>query len=212
MAQVVSVNVGMPREFAWAGIGRTSIDKQPVSGVVQVGRLGLEGDQVSDTKHHGGVDQAVYAFAREDLDRWATELGRDVRNGQFAENLTTRGIDVNGAEVGERWRVGSTVLEIAMVRIPCNDFKSWQRVNGFDDRAWVRRFTLTGRPGPFLRVIQEGEVRAGDDLVVLHQPGHGVTVSMMFRALTTEPALLPDLLKVDNLAGVARRKVLSFVR
>jgi len=212
MAQVVSVNVGMPRELAWAGIGRTSIDKQPVSGVVQVGRLGLEGDQVSDTKHHGGVDQAVYAFAREDLDRWATELGRDVRNGQFAENLTTRGIDVNGAEVGERWRVGSTVLEIAMVRIPCNDFKSWQRVNGFDDRAWVRRFTLTGRPGPFLRVIQEGEVRAGDDLVVLHQPGHGVTVSMMFRALTTEPALLPDLLKVDNLAGVARRKVLSFVR
>jgi len=211
MAQVVSVNVGMPREFAWAGIGRTSIDKQPVSGVVQVGRLGLEGDQVSDTKHHGGVDQAVYAFAREDLDRWATELGRDVRNGQFAENLTTRGIDVNGAEVGERWRVGSTVLEIAMVRIPCNDFKSWQRVNGFDDRAWVRRFTLTGRPGPFLRVIQEGEVRAGDDLVVLHQPGHGVTVSMMFRALTTEPALLPDLLKVDKLAGVARRKALSFV-
>ena len=212
MAQVVSVNVGMPREFAWAGIGRSSIDKQPVGGVVQVGRLGLEGDQVSDTKHHGGVDQAVYAFAREDLDRWAAELGRDVRNGQFAENLTTRGIDVNGAEVGERWRVGSTVLEIAMVRIPCNDFKSWQRVNGFDDRAWVRRFTLTGRPGPFLRVIQEGEVRAGDDLVVLHQPGHGVTVSMMFRALTTEPALLPDLLKVDNLAGVARRKVLSFVR
>ncbi len=211
MAQVISVNVGMPREFAWAGIGRTSIDKQPVSGVVHVGRLGLEGDQVSDTKHHGGVDQAVYAFAREDLDWWAGELGRDVRDGQFAENLTTRGIDVNEAEVGERWLVGSTLLEIAMVRIPCNDFKNWQRVNGYDDRAWVKRFAQQGRPGPFFRVIEEGEVRAGDDLTVVHQPGHGVTVSMMFRALTTEPTLLPELLKVDNLAGVARRKALSFV-
>ena len=209
MAQVVSVNAGMPREFEWAGIGRTSIDKQPVSGVVQVGRLGLEGDQVSDTRHHGGIDQAVYAFAREDLDFWAAELGRDVRNGHFAENLTTVGIDVNDAEVGERWSVGSTVLEIAMVRIPCNDFKNWQRVNGFDDRAWVKRFAQRGRPGPFLRVIQEGQVQAGDDLVVVHQPGHGVTVSMMFRALTTEPALLPELLKVDNLAGVARRKALA---
>ena len=102
-----------------------------------------------------------------------------------------------------------TVLEIAMVRIPCNDFKNWQRVNGFDDRAWVKRFAQRGRPGPFLRVIQEGQVQAGDDLVVVHQPGHGVTVSIMFRALTTEPGLLPELLKVDNLAGVARRKALA---
>ena len=211
MAKVVSVNVGMPKEYAWAGIGRTSIDKQPVSGVVEVGRLGLEGDQVSDTKYHGGTDQAVYAFAREDLDWWAAELGREVRNGQFAENLTTCGIDVNEAEVGERWMVGSTLLEIAMVRIPCNDFKNWQRVNGFDDRAWVKRFALQGRPGPFLRVIQEGELRAGDDLTVVHRPGHGVSVSMMFRALTTEPGLLPELLKVENLASVARRKALSFV-
>ena len=99
-----------------------------------------EGDQVGDTKHHGGVDQAVYAFAREDLDWWEGELGREIRDGQFAENLTTRGIDVNEAEVGERWRVGSALLEVAMVRIPCNDFKNWQRLNGYDDRAWVKRF------------------------------------------------------------------------
>ena len=114
-----------PREAAWAGIGRTSIDKQPVAGPVLARRLGLDGDQVSDTRHHGGVDQAVYAFAREDLDCWAGELGQEIRDGQFGENLTTLGIDVNEAEVGERWRIGDALLEVASVRIPCNDFKCW---------------------------------------------------------------------------------------
>ena len=211
MGQVISTNVGTPREAAWAGIGRTSIDKQPVSGPVPVSRLGLHGDQVSDTKYHGGVDQAVYAFAREDLDWWAAELGGEIRDGQFAENLTTRGIDVNEAEVGERWRIGSTVLEVAMVRIPCNDFKNWQRLNGFDDRAWVRRFAERGRPGAYLRVIQEGELQAGDDIFVVHQPGHGVTISTMFRAMTVDRTLLPELFKIDNLARVARRRAESYI-
>ena len=122
MAQVLSVNAGKVLDAPWAGLGRTAMDKRPVSGVVRAHRLGLEGDQVGDTQFHGGVDQAVYAFAREDLDWWAGELGREIRNGQFAENLTTRGIDVNEAEVGERWQVGTATFEIAMVRIPCNDF------------------------------------------------------------------------------------------
>ena len=122
MAQVISVNVGKVLDAPWAGLGHTAMDKRPVSGVVRAHRLGLEGDQVGDTQFHGGVDQAVYAFAREDLDWWAGELGREIRNGQFAENLTTRGIDVNEAEVGERWQVGTATFEIAMVRIPCNDF------------------------------------------------------------------------------------------
>jgi MOSC domain-containing protein YiiM len=112
--------------------------------------------------------------------------------------------------VGERWLVGTALLEVAMVRIPCNDFKSWQRLSGYDDRAWVRRFAEQARPGPYLRVIHEGEVEAGDDLVVVHQPGHGVTVSTMFKALTTERPLLPALLRVENLATVARREVESY--
>ncbi len=206
MAQVISVNVGTPVEQSWAAIGRTAIDKQPVPTLVRVERLGLEGDQVADAKHHGGLDQAVYAFAREDLDWWEGELGHEIRNGQFAENLTTRGIDVNEAEVGERWQIGTALFEVAMVRIPCNDFKNWQRVNGYVDRAWVRRFTEVGRPGPYLRVVVPGELAVGDDLTVVHQPGHGVTVSTMFRALTTEHSLLPELLRIDNLAAVARRK------
>ena len=211
MAQVISVNVGKVREAAWAGLGRTAMDKQPVRGVVPVTRLGLEGDQVGDTKYHGGIDQAVYAFAREDLDWWEAELGQEIRDGQFAENLTTRGIDVNEAEVGERWRIGTATFELAMVRIPCNDFKSWQQLSGYDGTGWVRRFAQQARPGPYLRVIQEGEIQAGDDLEVVHQPGHGVTISTMFRALTIERRLLPELAKVDNLAREARAKLDAFV-
>ena len=211
MAQVCSVNVGRVRDASWAALGRTAMDKQPVSGPVRAFTLGLDGDQVGDTKFHGGVDQAVYAFAREDLDWWAAELGREIRDGQFAENLTTRGIDVNEAEVGERWQVGTVTFEVAMVRIPCNDFKNWQGRNGYEDRGWVKRFTQQARPGPYVRVVQQGELQAGDELTVVHQPGHGVTVSTMFRAMTTERSLLPELLRVDGLAAEARRVAEKYV-
>jgi len=201
---VISVNVGRPREADWAGIGRTAMDKRPVTGPVAVRSLGVDGDQVGDTKHHGGVDQAVYAFAREDLDWWAGELGQEIRDGMFAENLTTQGIDVNAAEVGERWRIGTVELEVCSVRIPCNDFKNWMGLGGYDNQRWVKRFAEVGRPGPYLRVVTEGELAAGDELTVVHRPGHGVTVSTMFRALTTEAELLLDLLKVDGLVAQAR--------
>ena len=211
MAQVISVNLGTPRPADWADLGRTSIDKRPTAGVVRAHRLGLDGDQVADTKYHGGPDQAVYAFSREELDWWERELDHEIRDGQFGENLTVRGHDVDEAEVGERWQIGTAVLEVASVRIPCNDFKSWQRVNGYDDRAWVKRFAQHGRPGPYLRVVQDGELQAGDDLTVVHQPGHGVTVSTMFRAMTTERSLLPELLQVEDLALVPRRLAEQYV-
>jgi MOSC domain-containing protein YiiM len=210
-ACLVSVNVGRPEPWSWAAIGRSSIRKQQVAGPVLVTTVGLDGDQVSDTRHHGGADQAVYAFAREDLDRWADLLGRPVPDGQFGENLTTQGIDVNEAEVGERWAIGSAVFEVASVRIPCDDFKGWLGHSGFDNAGWVKRFTAEGRPGPYLRVVEEGLVEAGDPIDVVRRPGHGVTVSMMFRALTTERALLPRLLVVDDLVEGARRKAEAYV-
>lgn len=207
---VVSVNVGLPREAEWAGIGRTSIHKTPVRGPVACRTLGLDGDQVSDTKHHGGPDQAVYAFAREDLDLWAERLGRPVPDGHFGENLTTGGIDVNEAEVGERWRIGTALLEIALIRTPCNDFKSWLGLSGYDNRAWVKRFAAEARPGPYLRVVEEGTLRAGDEITVVHRPGHGVTVSEMFRALNLDRSLLPRLRLVDGLAATARTVVEAY--
>ncbi|WP_395692780.1 MOSC domain-containing protein [Nocardioides sp.] len=214
MPSLVSVNVGMPRPAEWAGIGSTAMDKRPVPGPVRVRARGLDGDQVGDTQHHGGVDQAVYVFAREDLDWWAAELGQDLRDGMFAENLTTAGIDVNEAEVGERWRIGGAqgpLLEVASVRIPCNDFKNWMGLGGYDNRAWVKRFAQVGRPGPYLRVLEEGDVRPGDDLTVVHRPGHGVSVSTMFRALTTDADLLPRLLVVEDLVDEARRAAQRYV-
>lgn len=196
--RVVSVNAGKIRDEEWAGrMRRTAIDKRPVTGPVAVHRLGVAGDEIADTRHHGGLHQAVYAFAQEDLDFWTEQLGERVPPGTFGENLTTVGLDVNQAVLGERWRIGSVLLEVCEVRIPCSVFKNWMGVAGFDATAWLKRFTAHGRPGPYLRVLEEGSLQAGDPVVVEHRPGHGVTVATMFRAFTTDRALLPRLLEVD---------------
>lgn len=196
-ARLLSVNVGKPFDAEWAGnLKRTAIVKTQVEGPVAVHTLGVEGDQVADTKFHGGVYQAVYAFAREDLDLWSERLGLHVPNGQFGENLTTEGIDVNEALVGEQWQIGSVIVEVADVRIPCSVFQNYMGLQGFDQSKWIKRFTQEGRPGPYLKVIQEGTLAAGDELTVVHKPDHDITVTTMFRALTTERDLLPRLLEV----------------
>ena len=207
-----SVNVGLAQDAPWAGIGRTAIDKSPVTGPVEVRELGLAGDQVCDLRHHGGADQAVYAYAREDLDRWESVLGAEIHDGQFGENLTTLGIDVNESEIGERWAVGTVELEVSAVRTPCNDFRVWMGLTGYDNTAWVKRFAADGRPGPYLRVTRPGVVAAGDEISVVHRPGHGITAAVMFRALTGEPALLPGLLGLPALGEKARRRVQKRLR
>lgn len=209
---VTSVNVGQPESVGFAGrFGRTAIRKHAVTGPVAVHALGVAGDRVANTKHHGGVHQAVYAFAQEDLDFWAGELGRPVEPGRFGENLTTLGIDVNEAVLGERWRVGTVLLEVCEVRIPCSVFKGWMGVSGYDDARWVRRFAAVGRPGPYLRVLEPGTLSAGDPLVVEHRPDHDVTVSTMFRALTTERSLLPRLSGLDRIDPQAREEAAAYV-
>ncbi|SEH01093.1 MOSC domain-containing protein YiiM [Nonomuraea solani] len=206
--KVLSVNVGRPRPNPWKGLGLTGIDKRPVTGPVAVtapgpkgtGAVGLAGDRVHDVKHHGGSDQAVYAYAREDLDGWEAEFGRSLTNGIFGENLTTLGLDVNGALIGERWRIGpEVVLEVSCARIPCATFQGWLERDG-----WIKRFTRAARPGAYLRVVEPGEIRAGDAVEVVHRPGHDVTVALVFRAMTLEPDLLPRLLAADALPAEGR--------
>ncbi|GAB2948368.1 MOSC domain-containing protein [Streptomyces heilongjiangensis] len=176
----------------------TGIDKRPVAGPVRVaapgpkgvGGSGLAGDAVCNRRHHGGNDQAVYAFAREDLDAWERELGRALPNGSFGENLTTEGLDISGALIGERWRIGAeVVLEITAGRVPCLTF---QRHLG--ERGWVRRFAEKAEPGAYLRVVRPGEIRAGDPIEIVHRPDHDVTVALAFRATMNERELLPRLL------------------
>jgi MOSC domain-containing protein YiiM len=158
------------------------------------GAGGVAGDAVCDLRHHGGTDQAVYAFAREDLDFWERELGRPLGNGAFGENLTTSGLDVSGAKIGERWRIGGElVLEVTSGRIPCRTFASW-----LGEKGWVKRFTRQSAPGAYLRVIEPGEIRAGDPIEIVHRPDHEVTVDLAFRAETTERTLLPKALAAGD--------------
>ncbi|MGW5767658.1 MOSC domain-containing protein [Streptomyces longwoodensis] len=196
--------------------GLTGIDKRPVDHPVLVtapgpkgtGGSGLAGDAVCDLRHHGGDDQAVYAVAREDLDAWERELGRPLANGSFGENLTTEGLDVSDALIGERWQVGAElVLEVTGGRIPCRTFQGH-----LGERGWVRRFTQKGATGAYLRVIVPGEIRAGDAIRVVHRPGHGVTARMEFRATTTERDLLPRLLDAgEALHPEARTQARKYV-
>lgn len=199
--RVLSVNVGRLVSTAHSDSGVTGIDKTPVECAevrrpgAERGVSGLVADRIGDARHHGGDDQAVYAYAREDLDAWQDALGRPLPNGTFGENLTTAGLDVTGALIGERWRVGAGVLlEVATVRIPCRTFAGW-----LGERGWVRRFTERAVPGAYLRVVRPGVVTPGDAVVVVSRPEHGVTVGVAFRALTLEPELLPRLAAADAL-------------
>lgn len=154
----------------------TAIDKRPLAGAVDVGHLGVRGDVQADREDHGGPDKAVYAYAQEEVDHWTGVLQRDLPPGLFGENLRTAGVDVDGAEVGERWRVGERLeLEVTMARTPCQTF-----ARHLGEERWVRRFTERGRPGAYLRVLVPGMVRAGDPVEVLSRPGHGVTTSAFF--------------------------------
>jgi MOSC domain-containing protein YiiM len=202
MAKVDSVNLGRPRPNPHKEVGWTGIGKQPTDGPVEVRApgpkstglgSGLVGDFIGDGKHHGGDDQAVYAFQREDLDEWERRLGRELPNGFFGENLTTIGLDINNARIGERWRIGDeVVLQVTAPRIPCATFRGWM-----GEKAWAKIFTAAGRPGAYLKVLTPGAIRAGDPIEVIDRPDHDVTVSLLFKATTTERELLPQLLAAE---------------
>lgn len=178
----------------------TAIDKRPVRGSVAVHRLGVAGDRQCDTRNHGGPDQAVYVYAREDAQWWERELARPLPPGSFGENVTTSGVDVTGAVIGERWRIGTVELQLVWPRIPCRTFAAF-----WDVRDLVRRFTAHGAPGVYCRVLVEGELAAGDPVSLLHRPAHGVTVGEVFRARSGERALVPRMLEAAELPAEAHR-------
>ncbi|GHH34485.1 MOSC domain-containing protein [Lentzea cavernae] len=202
MPVVLSLNVAqraVPADHTRAG--STGIDKRPVDGPLRISPVGpkgsagsgVAGDSIADLTVHGGEYQAVYGYAREDLDWWQSELDVPLHNGQFGENLTTQGIDHTNALVGEHWRIGTALLEVTGPRIPCRTFAEF-----LGQRGWVKRFTRQARPGAYFRVLEAGLAGPGDEITVVHRPAHDVTVELFFRAVTTEAALLPRLLAAGD--------------
>ncbi len=200
IGQVISVNTGRAVQADWAArLDRTAMDKRPVtspSWPVAVRRLGLDGDEQADLDNHGGPEQAVYVYAREDLDWWGDELGRDLRDGLFGENITSTGLDVTSALIGERWRLGTALVQVTACRIPCATFRNFT-----GEKGWVKRFAQAARPGAYLRVLTEGVVSPGDAITVLSRPAERVTVGEAMLAFYGDATIMRRLLLVPERGG-----------
>jgi MOSC domain-containing protein YiiM len=201
VGQVLSVNVGPVREFDYGGRpAKSAIWKSPALGRIAARGVNLAGDEQADRKAHGGPDKAVYAYAVEDVRWWEQEVGRALAYGEFGENLTTAGIEVNTARVGERWEIGTTVLEVSEPRIPC-----WRLGVRMNDKLFPRRFSEAVRPGAYLRIVVEGEVGAGDEIRVVERPAHDLTIREVFRIYTRDRAEAERLLAVPRMSESWRR-------
>lgn len=204
---IISVNVGKGVARTYASGPVTAIDKRPVD-LIEVrdpgpkhGGLGsgVVGDEVGDTRHHGGINQAVYAYAREDLDWWAEQLGRDLADGTFGENVTTIGVDCTHARIGELWRIGDVTLQVQGPRIPCATF-----AGHMGERGWVKRFTAEGRTGAYLSVVDPGVLRPGTPIAV-QRPDHDIDILLTFRAFMGDLAAARRVLDAKVLNEVEHR-------
>ncbi|MDP1712874.1 MAG: MOSC domain-containing protein [Candidatus Nanopelagicaceae bacterium] len=207
--EVISVNVTyLVHEDEWTGsVGRTGIDKRSVSGRVRLAENAVEGDVVADRKNHGGFDKAVYSYSREDANWWEDELGIPISNGRFGENLTTEGISINDAVIGERWSIGTAIVEVSQPRTPCRVFAGfWDRPN------LIKEFTNAGRSGAYLRIIEEGDVGAGDEIVIVGKPSHGITISDLFLARGEERSRIFEFLASSESSNTVRQWALNILK
>jgi MOSC domain-containing protein YiiM len=196
--RLLSVNLGVRRFGPFADARGTGIDKRPIDGRATVRTTGLGGDVVV----HGGLDQAAYAYASEDARFWAKELDRDIGAGWFGENLTTEGLDITNALIGEQWTIGTATFEVSGPRIPCRIFAGFHEIPDM-----IKRFTAHGAPGAYLRVVAEGDVSAGDRVEVTFRPDHQVTLGQAFGALTIHPDLISHVVNAPQLAATQLEKL-----
>jgi MOSC domain-containing protein YiiM len=206
--RIEAVNVGEPRPVEVNGhTVWTAIWKSPVEGRLTLRGVNLAGDDQADRTVHGGPDKAVYAYAIEDIDWWEAQINGTLGPGVFGENLTVRGLPVSEAVIGERWTVGTTLLEVAQPRLPC--FKLGLRM---DDPRFVKRFAAANRPGAYLRIVREGDIGRGDQIDVVSRPAHGVTSALVSRAILGEPELLAAALQAAELPAGLRAWMRKRVR
>ncbi len=189
--QVISTNVAVRRPDPSGRHEFSGIDKKPqdfielaAPGPHYGDGSGVRGDIIGDNKHHGGNDKAVYAYSREELDYWQSELSRPLASGGFGENLTTRGIDLSALLINQRLRIGTAVLEVSVPRQPCATFAGW-----LGERGWLKRWTARGDCGTYLRIISPGRIRPGDVIELDTPPSHGITMRMAFAAKMGDRAL-----------------------
>ena len=207
LGKVLSVNVGAVREFEYHGRpAKSGIWKSPVAGRIAARGVNLDGDDQADREAHGGPDKAIYAYAVEDARWWERKMGRPFAYGEFGENLTTEGIDVNQALVGERWEIGTTVVEISEPRIPC-----WRLGVRMNDPVFPRRFSEAMRPGAYLRIVVEGSVGAGDEIRVIARPGHDLTIRDVFRIYMRDHDEVERLLAVPQMSESWKRWATDFL-
>lgn len=172
VGKVLAVSVGRPQQVTRSGRpAETAIWKNNIDGQVRASGVNLEGDEQSDRQGHGGFDKAIYAYSEDDRLWWEHELGRPILRGGFGENLTIEGIDVTNAVVGERWRIGSVLVEVSEPRVPC-----WKLNLVMGEDRFIQRFNAGGRPGTYLRIIEEGLLGAGDEVTVVSRPSHDLTI------------------------------------
>jgi MOSC domain-containing protein YiiM len=205
--RLISVNVGTPKRIdTGQRIVETAIWKDPVEGRVKVRGVNLDGDRQADLTVHGGPNKAVYAYAIEETRRWEEELGRRFGVGAWGENLTTEGVDVSGAVLGERWRIGTTLLEVVQPRLPC--FKLALKM---EDRTFVRRFAQASRPGAYLKILEEGDIGAGDEIEISGRPDHGVDVRLVADAFMLDHSLIERAQQAPQLLDSLREQMAQLV-
>lgn len=173
--RVVSVNVGKPGPVQMGSRTKTTgIFKEPQAGRVPVAGVTVGDDVQVDRRYHGGPTQAVYAYAAEDYAWWEAELGAELAPGTFGENLTTRGMDVTNALIGEVWAINDVALQVTNPRMPCSTLRARMGIPGF-----VKRFAASGRFGAYFAIVKEGHIGAGDGIEIVHRPGHAVSIARL---------------------------------
>lgn len=248
-ARVLSVNVAVPRPDPGGADRVSGIDKRPAPhidvfapGPDYGDGSGVVGDVIGDSKHHGGAQKAVYAFAREELDFWWCELGRDgagaeaaadsgaepeagagasagagadsgvepetgaFANGAFGENLTTVGLDLGELLINQRVRIGTAELEVSVVRQPCRTFAGW-----LGEKGWVKKFSERGLCGAYFRVAVPGRITAGDEIHLVGEPGHGVTMTTAFRAAQGDKDAAARVVAAECMPEMYHRRMVALI-
>lgn len=175
--EILSVNIGQERtQPKGNALEITGIYKMPSHGLVHIGALGIPGDFIGDPKDHGGPDQAIYIYGAADYAWWYRELGRDLEPGTFGENLTLSDFESASYNIGDRLQVGTVLLEFTAPRIPCSTL-----TRRMGDPQFVKKYRFAERPGLYCRVIQEGDLKAGDPATLIPYAGPTVSALDVFR-------------------------------